>query len=101
MSASSTPTRRPISENAAARLTVSDDLPTPPLPEATAITRVDGSSWIDLWLVARPAPRLGGEAAGAAGRPPRGRSRAGRTPPPRPPRPPSRPDPGTTIAGDN
>src|SRR3954447_16942511 len=40
MSASTTPTDRPRSAIAAARLTVTDDLPTPPLPEATAYTRV-------------------------------------------------------------
>ena len=37
-SASSTPTRRPSSAQHAARLAVSDDLPTPPLPETTATT---------------------------------------------------------------
>src|SRR5881396_822729 len=36
MSASSTPVRRPRAANAAARFTVSDDLPTPPLPLAIA-----------------------------------------------------------------
>jgi hypothetical protein len=40
MSASTTPTRRPSAARAAARLTVTEDLPTPPLPEATAYTRV-------------------------------------------------------------
>ncbi len=40
MSASTTPTRRPCSASAAARLTVIEDLPTPPFPEATAYTRV-------------------------------------------------------------
>lgn len=40
MSASTTPTLRPSAAIAAARLTVTDDLPTPPLPEATAYTRV-------------------------------------------------------------
>src|SRR6266576_3841756 len=39
MSASRIPVRRPMFENATARLAVSEDLPTPPLPEATAITR--------------------------------------------------------------
>ena len=42
-----TPTCWPKPSSAAARLTVSDDLPTPPLPLATAITRVAGSSEID------------------------------------------------------
>ena len=40
MSASSTPTVKPWAARAAARFTVTDDLPTPPLPEATAMTRV-------------------------------------------------------------
>src|SRR5438094_930491 len=40
MSASSTPTDRPRAAMAAARLTVTLDLPTPPLPDATAYTRV-------------------------------------------------------------
>ena len=44
MSASRTPTRRPAEDSAAARLTVSDDLPTPPLPLATARTRVERST---------------------------------------------------------
>ena len=40
MSASSTPTVRPRAASAAARFAVIDDLPTPPLPLPTAITRV-------------------------------------------------------------
>ena len=40
MSASTTPTLRPCAASAAARLTVTEDLPTPPLPLATAYTRV-------------------------------------------------------------
>ena len=40
MSASTTPTLWPLAASAAARLTVMDDLPTPPLPLATANTRV-------------------------------------------------------------
>ena len=45
MSASSTPTVSPRAASAAARFTVTDDLPTPPLPLATASTRVvDGTS---------------------------------------------------------
>ena len=40
MSASSTPTVKPRAASAAARFTVTDDLPTPPLPDATASTRV-------------------------------------------------------------
>ena len=43
MSASSTPTVRPRAASAAARLTVTDDLPTPPLPEPMATTRVVGA----------------------------------------------------------
>src|SRR5690606_23099856 len=37
-------TRRPVAARAAARFTVTDDLPTPPLPEATRITLVVGAS---------------------------------------------------------
>ena len=45
MSASSTPTVRPRAASATARFTVTDDLPTPPLPLAIASTRaVDGTS---------------------------------------------------------
>jgi hypothetical protein len=40
MSASSTPTVRPRWASCAARLAVTDDLPTPPLPEAMATIRV-------------------------------------------------------------
>ena len=39
MSASSTPTVRPRRAMATARLTVTELFPTPPLPEATAMTR--------------------------------------------------------------
>jgi hypothetical protein len=45
MSASTTPTDRPFFAMAAARFTVTDDLPTPPLPEATAYTRVSEPGW--------------------------------------------------------
>src|ERR671916_3065082 len=45
MSASTTPTDRPFFASAAARFTVTDDLPTPPLPEATAYTRVSEPGW--------------------------------------------------------
>ena len=41
-SASSTPTVRPRAARAAARLTVTEDLPTPPLPDATRMTLVVG-----------------------------------------------------------
>ena len=44
MSASSTPIFRPRFASAAARLTVTEDLPTPPLPDATQITLVVGAS---------------------------------------------------------
>ena len=42
MSASITPTRYPSAARAAARLTVTDDLPTPPLPLAIISTLVAG-----------------------------------------------------------
>ena len=45
MSASSTPTDRPRAAIAAARLTVTVDFPTPPLPDATAYTRVSEPGW--------------------------------------------------------
>src|SRR3954451_218932 len=45
MSASTTPTESPRLASAAARFTVTLDLPTPPLPEATAYTRVSEPGW--------------------------------------------------------
>src|SRR6266702_8583227 len=45
MSASTTPTFWPEAARAAARFTVTDDLPTPPLPLATAYTRVSEDGW--------------------------------------------------------
>ena len=46
MSASSTPTVRPWRASATARLTVTELLPTPPLPLAMARTRVDAGTWV-------------------------------------------------------
>jgi hypothetical protein len=62
MSQSTTATLWPWAASAAARLTVTDDLPTPPLPEATAITRVVESS-----------PQNDGFFSAACARPPRRR----------------------------
>ena len=45
MSASSTPTFCPAAASAAARFTVTEDLPTPPLPLATANTLVSDVGW--------------------------------------------------------
>ena len=45
MSASTIPTDRPFCANAVARLTVMEDFPTPPLPEAMAYTRVVEAGW--------------------------------------------------------
>ena len=45
MSASTTPTLSPCSAIASARLTVTEDLPTPPLPEAIAKTLVSEPGW--------------------------------------------------------
>src|SRR5580700_957782 len=45
MSASTTPTFWPEAASAAARLTVTDDLPTPPFPLATAYTLVSEDGW--------------------------------------------------------
>src|ERR1700692_3464896 len=61
MSASSTPTRWPMACRPSARLTAVVDLPTPPLPEATAIMCLMPATWITF----RPAPGAGGGAAGA------------------------------------
>src|SRR5665213_461275 len=81
MSASSRPTRRPRSRRPSARLSAVVDLPTPPLPEATAMTAaIPGIS--DCFDIGEPAPgccggrcdetcgtpwawRCGGGAAGA------------------------------------
>ena len=45
MSASTTPTLCPAAASAAARFTVTDDLPTPPLPLTIAYTRVSEAGW--------------------------------------------------------
>ena len=63
----STPTRRPNCAKAAARLTARDDFPTPPLPEATARTRVLGSSSIERSLSGRPPRSLALSAARSSG----------------------------------
>ena len=57
MSASSTPTDRPRAAIAAARLTVTVDFPTPPLPEATAYTRVSELGWANGMTGSRASPR--------------------------------------------
>src|SRR5829696_945465 len=58
MSASTTPTERPRAASATARLTVSEDLPTPPLPEATAYTRVSEPGLANgISFSTRPGPR--------------------------------------------
>lgn len=46
MSASTMPTLSPLAAMEAARLTVTEDLPTPPLPLATAKTRVSEPGWL-------------------------------------------------------
>ena len=45
MSASTTPTDSPRAAIAAARFTVTDDLPTPPLPDAMQYTLVSEPGW--------------------------------------------------------
>src|SRR6476659_2506801 len=66
MSASSTPTLRPLAARPSARLTAVVDLPTPPLPEATAvIDSIPGT------------PRLAGWAPDAGGRADAGRGACG------------------------
>ena len=57
MSASSTPTDRPRTAIAAARLTVTLDFPTPPLPDATAYTRVSEFGWAKGMTGSRASPR--------------------------------------------
>ena len=57
MSASSTPTDSPRAAIAAARLTVTLDLPTPPLPDATAYTRVSEPGWANGITGSRESPR--------------------------------------------
>src|ERR1700730_17879517 len=57
MSASSTPTLSPREAIAAARLTVTLDLPTPPLPDATAYTRVSDPGWANGMTGSRASPR--------------------------------------------
>src|SRR6266481_2922675 len=77
MSASSTPTERPFALRARARLAATVDLPTPPLPEATAtIARTPGASAALLAAAAGApcawAPWPGAPRAGAWVRPPGG-----------------------------
>src|SRR5437660_7100286 len=56
MSASTTPTDRPLAASAAARLTVTLDLPTPPLPDATAYTLVREPGWANGMTGSAPDP---------------------------------------------
>ena len=87
-SASTAATRRPRSASATARLVVTDDLPTPPLPDETASTRVRESvNGLTRGgrLLAPPATRRP-PAAGSAGRTPL----SSRDPGPRPRRRPCR-----------
>src|SRR5688500_5932505 len=56
MSASTTPTDRPLAASAAARFTVTLDLPTPPLPDAIAYTRVREPGWAKGMTTSAPAP---------------------------------------------
>ena len=57
MSASRTPTDNPRAAIAAARFTVTLDLPTPPLPDATAYTRVSEPGWANGITGSRASPR--------------------------------------------
>jgi hypothetical protein len=57
MSASTTPTDSPRAASAAARFTVTDDLPTPPLPEATQYTRVSDPGWANGMTASGASPR--------------------------------------------
>src|SRR4051794_28678972 len=108
MSASSTPTRSPIAARPSARLAAVVDLPTPPLPDATAmIAFTPGTSGCCAWGLAPNAG--GGPAGGGCGRPPpprappaRSTAGPGTTPPTRlpapPPGPPGRPFPAPPAA---
>src|SRR6478672_8171411 len=59
MSASTMPTLRPSAASARARLTVTDDLPTPPLPLAIAYTLVSEPAWANgISRSARPLLRI-------------------------------------------
>ncbi len=72
MSASSRPTRRPNDRSPSARLTAVVDLPTPPLPDATAITwATPGMRWV---FGCFDGPGRGDGAAVLAGSPPPSRS---------------------------
>src|SRR3954447_18222307 len=62
------PVRFPMRENATARFAVSDDLPTPPLPDATEITRQVAGSRMTLSRSGAP-PRSSAVSA-CAGPPP-------------------------------
>ena len=73
MSASSTPTFRPLAASPSAMLTAVVDLPTPPLPDATAMIeampgtpRLPDECEAGAWAPAEPA-RVGAGRAGAAG----------------------------------
>src|SRR3954469_16533193 len=57
MSASTTPTDRPRAASAAARFTVTDDLPTPPLPDATQYTPVSEPGWANGITASAAPPR--------------------------------------------
>ena len=93
MSASSTPTFRPLAASPSAMLTAVVDLPTPPLPDATAmIEAMPGTPRLP-WLceagacwagraAGAAAGRGAGAAAGAAGRGAAGRGGASSMPPP-------------------
>ena len=56
-SASNIPTRRPFIADATARFAVNDDFPTPPLPDATPMTRVSESACANEIKLSRPLRR--------------------------------------------
>ena len=77
-SASTAATAEPRCASATARLVVTDDLPTPPLPDAIASTRVfESSERVGAVLVPRPPSRVVVRVAAAAVEP---RRRARRAP---------------------
>ena len=65
MSASTTPTDSPRAAIAAARFTVTEDLPTPPLPDATQYTRVSEPGWANGITGSAASPRSAAAQLGA------------------------------------
>ena len=80
MSASSTPTVKPLTARPAARLTDTDDLPTPPLPDEMASTRVRAGTAVFGAPFAAPSSGPGPSAPPSVGVPSRSSRLDGRDP---------------------